>query len=387
MGHDVDIFVSASVNKDLKVHPDVKTYKLLDRTYYQKMPTNKFLRFFSALGLIVTDFHKNPMVLLRSLNVFKYGKDAFSLRNLYYVLPFLDKDYDIIYCHFGPNGNYGVFLKDLGMRGKLVTTFHAYDLTSYVKKEGPHVYNHLFQKGDLFLAVSEIGKGKLVDIGCGENKILVHHMGVDIERFEFKERSRSHDAPIKVLTIGRLVEKKGINYAIKAVGLLIKKGYDLIYIIAGNGPLKSELDGLILQLGARGRIKIIGSVEQTVVKALMMDSDFFLLPSVTGSNGDQEGIPVTLMEAMATGMPVISTYHSGIPELVENGKSGFLVPERDVDALTDRLIYLIEHPELWPKMGREGREFVKKYYDIRKLNIKLETIYQSLLEGPGVGKK
>ena len=380
LGHEVEIFAKIH-SQQKKVHLDVEQYDLKQKTHYMPtIPQNKIIRLLKALLLISKNFYKSPLTIVKALNIFKYGKNAISLRNLYYVIPFLKKNYDIIHCHFGPNGNLGALLKDVGIRDKLVTTFHAYDLTSYVRREGSNVYQHLFQIGDLFLTVSDTGKRKLKDLGCDPHKILVHHMGVDAERFPFKERHLGHDDPIKVLTVGRFVEKKGINYAINAVSLLLKRGYDITYIIAGNGPLKSYLANLIVQLGAQKKIKLIGSVDRDEVRALMMNSDIFLLPSVTGSNGDQEGIPVVLMEAMATGMPVISTYHSGIPELVENGKSGFLVPERDVEALVDRLIYLIKNQEVWPSMGRAGREFVEKKYNIKKLIKRLVTIYQELIK-------
>jgi colanic acid/amylovoran biosynthesis glycosyltransferase len=102
---------------------------------------------------------------------------------------------------------------------------------------------------------------------------------------------------------------------------------------------------------------------------------------VTTENGDQEGIPVALMEALSQGLPVLSTQHSGIPELVQDGKFGFLVPERDVDALAEKLEYLIEHPELWPKMGRAGRDYVARHHDINRLNDQLVNLYQRLLNG------
>lgn len=112
---------------------------------------------------------------------------------------------------------------------------------------------------------------------------------------------------------------------------------------------------------------------------MLEGADILLAPSVTGSDGNQEGIPVAIMEAMAVGSLIISTRHSGIPELVQDGVSGFLVPERDVDALAEKLIYLIEHPEIWPEMGQAGRAFVEANYDISKLNDSLVDIYQQLL--------
>jgi colanic acid/amylovoran biosynthesis glycosyltransferase len=111
----------------------------------------------------------------------------------------------------------------------------------------------------------------------------------------------------------------------------------------------------------------------------MKDSDILLAPSVTAEGGDQEGIPVVLMEALAQGLPVISTYHSGIPELVQDGVSGYLVHERDVNVLSERLEHLIKNQELWAKMGRAGRNYIENYYNIDKLNEQLVEIFQKLL--------
>ena len=112
---------------------------------------------------------------------------------------------------------------------------------------------------------------------------------------------------------------------------------------------------------------------------ILSNSDILLAPSITAHDKDQEGIPVVLMETMAMGLPIISTLHSGIPELVQDGISGYLVPERDVDALAEKLNYLIEHPELWSEMGKAGRAFVEENFNIDKLNDRLVEIFQSLL--------
>lgn len=112
---------------------------------------------------------------------------------------------------------------------------------------------------------------------------------------------------------------------------------------------------------------------------MIKDSDLFLAPSVTSQDGDTEGIPVAIMEAMARGLPVLSTRHAGIPELVEDGKSGFLVPERDPDALAKKLAYLVQHQDLLPKMGRAGRNFIERHHDIEKLNDQMVQMFHQLL--------
>ncbi|MCD6465753.1 glycosyltransferase [Candidatus Bathyarchaeota archaeon] len=380
-GHKVEIFANRP-GDDPVVHPDVKKYNLLVRTHYQKIPANKFLRVIKAIWLIIINFHKNPRVILRALNVFKYGRYALSLRLLYATCQFLDKGpYDIIHCHFGPNGILGVLLREVGaIKGKIITTFHGFDVNSYVKQRGKDVYRDLFQKVDLCTVNTDFTGRKVKSLGCDEKKIVKIPAGVDLSKFPFKERKIEPGGIIKILTVARLVEKKGIEYSIKAVAKVLKNHPNIQYQIVGDGPLRMKLQKLIKQLGVQDKIKLLGSKEQEEVWRLYEKAHIFILSSVTAKDGDMEGQGLVLQEAQASGLPVISTLHNGIPEGVLDGKSGFLVPERDVDALAEKLEYLIEHPAIWPKMGYEGRKYVEEHYDINKLNDKLVEIYRKLIE-------
>ncbi|HEY6104105.1 MAG TPA: glycosyltransferase, partial [bacterium] len=121
-------------------------------------------------------------------------------------------------------------------------------------------------------------------------------------------------------------------------------------------------------------------VEQGEIRRLLEGAHILLAPSVTAQDGDQEGIPNVVKEAMATGMPVVSTRHSGIPELVQDAVSGFLVAERDVDALAERLVFLIDHPETWPEMGRAGRRKVEADFDVEHMHDRLIALYAQVLD-------
>jgi colanic acid/amylovoran biosynthesis glycosyltransferase len=386
-GHHVDIYARRIENQPL-AHSEVEHYNLLNRTFQHghcspAMPKNKFLRLTKALGLIATNLNGRPHPLLNSLNILKYGKKAASLRLFFDASIFIGdgQKYDIVHCHFGPNGNLAVLLKAIGaIKGKVVTTFHGYDITQYLRKHGNNVYHDLFYSGDLFLPISERWKRKLIELGCHEEKIIVHHMGIDTEKFLFSPRRPDENGAVKIISTARLVEKKGIQYSVKAVARAVKKFPYIEYGIVGDGPLRGEIEDLINELELKGHVRMYGWMKQEEVIELMKQSHVFLAPSVTSKEGDQEGIPVALMEAMAQGLPVLSTDHSGIPELVQNGKSGFLVPERDVEALANKLEYLVEHPGIWPEMGKAGRDHVKKHYDIHRLNDRLVEIFQSLLD-------
>ena len=382
-GHEVDIFATTFAGSKI-MHEDVNKYNLLDRTcFYQDIvPRNKILRLYKSIGVMVKYIHKKPIPILNSINFFRYGIKSACLDLLFQITPFLEKGpYDIVHCHFGQNGKKALFFSDIGvLEGKIVTTFHGFDISRYVKEYGKDTYRHLFEKGDLFLTISERWKNELVSLGAEEKKIVVHRVGVDICKFLFAERNKRNNGNIKLVTVARLVEKKGVRYGIQAVAKVLKRYPQIEYRIVGDGPLKNALASLINELNINNNVKLLGWKNQDDIVKLLKGSDVLLAPSVTTADGDKEGIPVVLMEAMALGLPVISTYHSGIPELVQDGCSGFLVQERDVNALSEKLEQLLNNQELWAKMGRSGRDYIENYYNIDKLNKQLVEIFQKILD-------
>jgi colanic acid/amylovoran biosynthesis glycosyltransferase len=382
-GHEVDIYAEIWDDKS-KTHPDVAKYQLLDRTYYHpRIPTQKFQRFLQGFFIFVLNFFKDPLLLLRSLNVFKYGEYAASLRILYAAIPLLGKrpTYDIIQCHFGLLGRKGMLLRDIGaIDGQLITAFHGVDISQNIRLLGEDAYNDLFLAGNLFLPACDHWKRRLTELGCDPSQIIVHRMGIDIEKFAFTPRLGFQQGTIQLVTVARLTEKKGLEYSIQAVAKALTHYSDIRYTIIGSGPLKSKLEALIQELGLSGIVTLSGPKTREEIIETLSQSHIFLHPSVTASDGDQEASPVSIQEAMAMGLPVLSTFHGGIPELVENGISGFLVPERDAEALAEKLIYLIDHPEKWFDFSRTGRARIEQQHEINKLNDRLVSIYQHLLE-------
>jgi colanic acid/amylovoran biosynthesis glycosyltransferase len=385
-GCEIDIFAKGPEELQ-KIHPDVEKYKLLERTFYiddidKHIPQNKIVRILKGLYLIIRNISKKPRAIVKSLNFIKLGKHALSLKPLFRVIPYLDKGpYDIVHCHFGPIGKIGLYLRGIGaLDGKLIITFHGYDLTSYVKNHGDMVYKELFAKADLMMPISIRWKDELIRLGCEEKKIVVHRMGIDTKKFNFMDRKISRNGKINVLSIGRLVEKKGFKYGIEAVAMVSKKYRNVNYTIIGGGELKDDLERLIKGLDLQDKIKIIGRRNQQEVKEILDGADIFLAPSVTSQNGDQEGIPVVLMEALSSGIPVVSTYHSGIPELIEDGRSGLLAAERDVDALSEKIFFLIENADKRSEFCRRARRRVEEKHDISMLNKRLMAAYVAVAQ-------
>jgi colanic acid/amylovoran biosynthesis glycosyltransferase len=385
-GHNVDIYALDGRSASTKVHPDVHKYNLLQRTTYApKIPANYAERAMKGL-LLTAHLPKDPSVFLRSLNVMRGGMQSVSLRLLYTAVPLLGRGrYDIVHCQFGTTGLQGQLLRSIGaLNGRLVVTFRGLDISQHVKQFGHTVYNELFAGGDFFLTNCEYFRRRLIELGCEEQKLLVHASGIDCRRFAFAARCPQPDGSIRLVTVGRLVEKKGIEYSIRAVAKVVAIHSNITYHVIGEGPLRSDLEQLVHRLGVNHVVKLLGPKDQQEIIEILNNSHISIAPSVTAQDGDQDAPVNTLKEAMAMGLPVIATRHGGIPELVEDGVSGFLVPDRDADAIAERLRYLIEHPEVWPRMGQAGRSYVESHYDIEKLNNELVDIYERLLGEPRI---
>jgi len=380
-GHEVEIF--SSQRPDLsKVHVDVQKYDLLAKTCFLDVPSSKSRRLLQAIPLLVKNLFKYPGTTFKAINFFRFGRRAMSFRLLFEVDPFLGKEpYDVIHCHFGPNGVFGVSLREAGaIKGAIVTSFHGYDVNISKKTKG---YSQLFKHGDLFTVNTDFTKGRVIDLGCAREKIVKLPVGLDMKKFVFKLRGINAGETVRIITVGRLVEKKGIEYSIKAIDKVIRNhpDWNILYEIAGDGPLGENLNNCIRKLGLENQVRLLGPCDQNEVRDLYQEAHIFILSSVTSENGDREGQALVLQEAQAVGLPVLSTLHNGIPEGVLDGESGFLVPERDVDALAERLEYLINNPGIWPKMGRSGRKFVETNYDLENLNDQLVNLYSQLIEG------
>ena len=379
-GHEVDIYAAAS-EPDVggAEHAVVKEYGLVKRTRYQpaRATDGSWLRRMAATVYVLARYWwRDPVNAWR---VMKGPPASFGHASRLSLLsagaPFAGRgSYDAVLCHFGPNGRRIARLRESGLvRGKIATVFHGYDMSRYLITNGQRSYERLFATGDLFLPVSDFWRQRLISLGCPPERIAVHHMGISLSKFPLWPRRVAHeDATVRLLTVARLVEKKGVEYAIRAVAALRESTDRRVeYRILGDGPLRARLEGLVRELGVGDTVKLVGESDQAGVRTAMRRSDVFVAPSVVAEDGDMEGVPVSIMEAMACGLPVVSTLHSGIPELVRDRTTGYLVPERDAASLARALVRLVDEPRLRRKLGMAGRGVVERGYDLDKLNDRL----------------
>jgi colanic acid/amylovoran biosynthesis glycosyltransferase len=381
LGHQVRIY--ARRKNDLDTLPKAVVYhRLLEKTVcWEKVPNNRLVRV-AKLFQHISALPKNSKAwrILSAFNFLKFGKQALSLKLAYDALPFLsDDDFDIIHCQFGMLGPIAISLRQAGIiKGSVVTSFRGYDTDQYLR-QFPDAYNNLFSKGDLFLPVQSQFATWLQTQSVPPEKIRVLRSGIDCKQLPFSERQVDQGRPIRLISVARLVVKKGLRYAIQAVANVMQHGYLIHYDIIGDGPLADDLTSLIHQLSLEEQVHLRGWMRHDLVLDHMQKAHLLLAPSITAEDGDKEGIPNVIKEAMALGLPVLSTWHSGIPELITDGVTGFLVPEKDATALVTSLLDYLQTPEKWTRLAKKGRIKIDAEYNIDHLNRELEMIYKTLL--------
>ncbi len=383
-GHDVVVYALRDPG-DGRVHDDVSRYGLDRRVRYVRQPAvPKGRRRVQMAGWIAAGLCRRPKTVARGLWYDLRQKRGFDYLPLCYLLDCLGERFAVVQAHFGPAGNNSILLRRTGVTRRLVTAFHGYDVTSTVRQYGANVYDDLFAAGDLFTYNSRSTYEKLLALGCPPDKMTWLPMGVPLHRIDFRVRQPDPDGRVLVLSVGRLVEMKGREYAIRAMARVIRRHPHVRYVIVGDGPLRSALEGLIVEEDMVGRIELLGWVDDATLAGLYGQAHLFLHPSVVAADGNTEGQGVVLLEAQAHGLPIVATRHGAFPETVLDGQSGFLVPERDVSALVDRLEYLIDRPDQWPAMGAAGRAHVAAHYDQNKLNRQQEQWYEHVLTGRAI---
>lgn len=289
--------------------------------------------------------------------------------------------YDAVIAHFGWQG---LELAEYAAKNifdvPFVTFFHGYDVSVPMHEGMLGKYKPLFNHGDSLLCVNHVYKQALIDAGAHPQNTTVHRMGIDCADIRFVKRSRSPEG-LKFISVSRLVEKKGIETAIRGLASLNEQRPDIAwsYTIIGDGPLMEPLTALAQSLNVADKIDFMGAQSHNTVKARLAESDIMLLPSVKASNGDMEGIPVALMEAMASGLNVISTYHSGIPELITDMETGFLIAEHDFKDMANKVIWAYDNPAACVDIAVQARKVIEAEFDNTKLNEQLSQHIEMLL--------
>ena len=375
-GHDVTIFANKVVDPDVR-HPALDQYDLSDRTVERPFVARGIVgRLKQGLPALMARVAAGQVrTALGLLNVFRHGRSGPGMNLLIRADVHLrDSHFDVLHCQFGQLGVEVARLRECGaLQGVLVTSFRGTDAMK-IASNNPGRFRHLFEAGDHFLAVSVAVRDRLVELGCAAEKIEIHRSGVDLSVFGYREPVDLH-SPVRLVTIGRLSPNKGVEYGLEAVRKLLDDGYSIQYQIVGAGPSRESLAETVRRLNIDSAVRFEGAVGSDKIVEILADADILLTPSITGPHGEQEGLPNALKEAMASGVPVIGTCIGGIPELIEHGVNGFLVPECNADRIAECVRTIIEDRDKMPAILTRARESIESQFDLRRLNTDLEQAY------------
>lgn len=262
----------------------------------------------------------------------------------------------------------------------LVTSFYGRDAGILPRRPWwRRRFARLFAAGDAFLVEGPALGRRLEALGCPAEKIRVIHLGIDPARIPFAERRPAPDGAIEILVSASLRPKKGVPQAVEAFAAVAGDFPAARLRILGDGPQRAQVEAGIRRHGLAGRVALEGYVDYARHLAALGAAQLFLAPSRTAPDGDTEGgAPVALIEAQASGLPIVSTRHADIPEIVA-AEAGRLSPEYDEATLTANLRDLLAHPEHWPAMGRAGRRHVESGFAADTQVGRTEAVYEEIL--------
>ena len=299
----------------------------------------------------------------------------------------LKENASLLHAHFGPNAIEAEAIAR-ALNIPLLVTLHGYDINTHrewwesgmggrdMKSYPRRLLRLAANPNSHFIAVSEAVRQRTIAYGIQASKLNTFYIGIDPDKFRpgtipFEVR------PARVLFIGRLVEKKGCEYLLRAMRLVKARVPEAQVHIIGDGPLRSNLEQLSGQLGVGARF--VGALPPAHVKAELDNARVLCLPSVRAANGDAEGFGIVLLEAQAAGLPVVSSAFGGAKEGILEGKSGFQCEEKDIFVMADRLVEILSNPRRAFEMGLAGRRFVLDKFDINRCTRTLERFYDNVV--------
>jgi len=287
---------------------------------------------------------------------------------------------DLLHVYFGHTGVHLLpFIRN--WPGPSVVSFHGMDIMPRAKEPGYGTrMRELLAALPMVLARSESLARRLIDLGCDPAKIRLNRTGIPLEAFPFAERPTPANGAWQLVQASRLIEKKGLDDALRAFAAFHAAHPAATFTVAGDGPQRATLEALASELGVAKAVTFAGFQSQAELRALYERSHLFLHPSRTTAAQDQEGVPNSMLEAMASGLPVVATLHGGIPEAVTNDVGGLLTPENDWQALRDSLLALTADPGRLAEMSRAASASVREKFEQGAAIKALEGFYAELID-------
>jgi len=309
----------------------------------------------------------------RKINIF-LGQNTLDFHERKLLSYFNHHHLNVILAEYGLTGTAIMNVCKVGQI-PLVVHFHGFDayMTDNVLHNYKIKYQRMFGIAYKIIAVSRHMQDKLIELGCPAEKIVLNPYGPNEIFFKI---APSRNANI-FIAVGRFVPKKAPLITIQAFALVLSYKPSVRLYMVGLGEELNKSKKLVSKLGIERSVQFLGMANRDAIAKLFSQSFAFIQHSVTAENGDSEGTPVAILEAMAAGLPVVSTRHAGIPDIVKENQTGFLVDEYDISDMAAKMIYLLENPEIAEQMGEAGRALIKESFTMKKHISKLDTIIET----------
>lgn len=381
-GYEVKILVS-----ELLDFENSKQLELIEKYDIEKkiilenynIPNNKVVRLLKWIVILGLNF-KNLKQIIQYHNENK----KFSLTWLYQWFFYQKfKDVSVFHVQYGTNSKPLDILKKTGFKPQVIVTFHGHDaffpINGYIPNNG--YYANLFKYADLITANTPYLADKIIGLGCSKELLSIIPVGVDTDFFYPNKEIKTFHKTLKLITVGRLDKVKGQEFCISAVANLIRKGVDVTLTIIGEGAEHKSLEKLIVKHQLEEKVFLKGKKSQLEVRQELWEHDVYLLTAVALTDGRREAQGLATLEAQACGLPVIVFDSGGVKYTLEDGISGFVCDEFDVDAVVEKSIKFIEEPVLLSKMSLQAINFVNENFSKKIIDQKWKMIYNNLNNG------
>lgn len=288
-GVEVDI-VAFTQGDETNVSSTYFDCEMSSRVTYLDYPLGKLSRVFHAWPRVTSLAVRDPRLLLRALNVVRHGSWALSLKLLYWAAPLAGKSYDVVHCHFGTVARDFVRVREvLQLDAPFVTTFYGVDVSRVFSTEPAGFYDELKAVCDAYFVMSEDMKRRVIAYGFPRERVRVQPVGIDVHKYPYHERSLEDEEELRVLAVGRLVEKKGFADLLRALSIVkVRAGRPIRCTVVGEGPLESDLRSLAESLDLSDTVRFTGFIPIEQVIELIDEAHVLVAPSKTAADGDME---------------------------------------------------------------------------------------------------
>jgi colanic acid/amylovoran biosynthesis glycosyltransferase len=389
-GHEVTVFAHGPGESSSEAGRSLCDMSGFALVYRGRIPRLWIFRLGAAIVRLPHALICDAPATVRCLSPMRFGREALGLRPFLNAVPFIvhARRVDVVHAQYAHLGERLARLRGaLRPTWRLAVSFRGSDISAGLADRGERPYEALRTGADLFLPVSDYFRRRLLGLGFPPARTHVFRSGIDARGYvELTEHGRqdAHADSIRVITVGRLTPKKGIDVCLRGMARFVQHlnqadpSTAVEYVIIGDGPQRACLERLAEELGISRLVAFRGGRPHAEVIEELARSDVFLNHSVVGPDGDEEGIPNVIKEAYLCGLPVIATRHAGIPELVEDDRSGLLVHEHDADGIASALSALFHDPSRRTQFADAGKQRVERDYDAVKLSKRLSQLFAEL---------